>query len=163
MNFFQKSWYLTVTLIGLVSISLFTATVTLAAGDVLVDKNSVAAPVSPDVRQALDAVYLTAKEANMVHPVDESKKNGLAAGDSNSGLVVKSARDPMMQMLAVGLGVAAGMVLMNYISGGTSTSSSFSGFSTAMFGGMLGDYAYRKYYAPPLPSVPVGVAGRVSP
>lgn len=144
--------------------SLFTTTMTLAMPTAFAGAIPGAVPLSPDVRQALDSVYLAAKEANKVHPIDEFKNQvATTKNDSSSDLAIKSSRDPIIQMIAVGLGVAAGMVIINYLSGGTSTSTSFSGFSTAMFGGMLGDYAYRKYYAPPLPSVPVGVAQRVTP
>lgn len=134
-------------------------TSTAIASDVLV--SAPATSLSSDVRHALDSVYLAAKDANMINPAGDAS-NQAKALESNEN-VVKSSRDPIMQMVAVGLGVSAAMMVMNYLSGGTSTSSSFSGFSSAMLGGMLGDYAYRKYYAPPLPSVPAGVAQRIVP
>ncbi|KOR31282.1 hypothetical protein TI04_01665 [Achromatium sp. WMS2] len=114
--------------------------------------------VDPVLGEALTGGYLAAKEADTLHPLSEVNKAQAAAAQPP-----KRTRDPLMQMVAVGLGAAAGMLTLNYFSGGTVSSSSFYGFTTMMFGGMLGDYAYRKYYAPPAPIVPAGVAHRVSP
>lgn len=131
------------------------------AEEVLLNPPGKAVSLSSEVRQALDSAYLAAKDANMLNPTNLKDQNSNSALENNK--VIKTTRDPVMQMIAVGLGVGAAMMVMNYFSGGTSTSGSFSGFSSAMFGGMLGDYAYRKYYAPPLPSVPASVAERITP
>lgn len=131
------------------------------AEEVLLNPPGKVVSLSSEVRQALDSAYLAAKDAKMLNPANLKDQNSNTALENNK--VIKSSRDPVMQMIAVGLGVGAAMMVMNYFSGGTSTSGSFSGFSSAMLGGMLGDYAYRKYYAPPLPSVPSSVAQRITP
>lgn len=149
MNSCYKFFPLVLILLYSVAASMFTTTAT-------------AASLSPDVRQALDGVYLAAKEADMVHPEGDTKNQANAA-TSDAKQPPTTSRDPLTQMLAAGLGAAAAMVVVNYLSGGMASYGSFSGFSTLMLGGMMGDYAYRTYYAPPLPGVPADIAQRVSP
>ncbi len=110
--------------------------------------------VSPAVQNAINATYLNAKEANMIYPEQ---------GADNTAMLQKRTRDPISQMIAVGIGVAAGVLAINFLSGGMGTASRFYTTTSAMFGGMLGDHVYRKYYAPPVPSVPSRVKRRISP
>ena len=164
MNIYGKLFWLITTLIYIATLSVTTSYVvaadavttnsTPATGDTVV--------VAPEVRKALDTVYLAAKEANTLHPLDEIQANALTE-ESGTGQLFKRPRTPFAQMLAVGLGVAAGIVALNLITGGTSTTGNFYSMSSAMFGGMIGDYVYRRHYAPPLPSIPKGVSERVTP
>jgi hypothetical protein len=68
----------------------------------------------------------------------------------------------MGHMVAVGVGVAAGVMALNLVSGGIGTVSRMYTLTSIMLGGMLGDYAYKQYNRP-LPSVPAGVSQRISP
>lgn len=119
--------------------------------------------ISPEVQQALDTVYIAAQEADMINASAESKIPTNTTADGNgTDQTPKTTRDPITQMIAFGIGAGAGMLVVNYL-GGSATIGSFNAFSAITFGGMMGDYVYRRHYAPPLPSVPAGIAGRVSP
>lgn len=125
-----------------------------------------AASVSPEVQQAIDTVYLAAKEANMLNPLDDASKVQINTNNvtPTAEQPQKRTRDPLTQMIAFGLGAATATMAVNYMTGAriTAIDSPYS-FYSIMFGGMLGEYAYRRYYAPPLPSIPPGIAERVSP
>lgn len=119
--------------------------------------------VSPDVIQAVESTYLAAKEAGLVHPLDESGGHEQAEMFGDAIMPKRQTRDPISEMIAIGLGVTAGVVAVNLLSGGMGTASRFYTMMGATFGGSLGSQMYRKYYAPPVPSVPPSVALRISP
>lgn len=120
--------------------------------------------VSPEVLQALDSVYLAAKQAdaagNLGGPANRSHP---PTGPNGSAHATVKAGVSTGHMLAVGLGVAAGVMALNLVSGGIGAVSRVYILSSVMMGGMLGDYVYNKQYARPLPSIPTSVARRVSP
>jgi hypothetical protein len=121
---------------------------------------------SPDVLQAVNSTYLAAKDAGMVYPLEESSSHGRAdlfgVGDANAPKQQRT-RDPISQIIAAGLGVTAGVVAVNLLSGGMGTASRFYTMMGATLGFSVGDHLYRQYYAPPIPSVPSSVALRINP
>jgi uncharacterized protein YcfJ len=159
MNIYNKVRSLTLVFISAAFMGLCTAAGVAAAETTTTPELASDVTLSPEVRHALDEVYLAAQGANMLHPVDETTK---FTSISTDAAPVRT-RDPVSQMVASGLGVAAGVLVVNMLSGGWGTASRFYTMTGAMIGATLGDYVYRKHYAPALPAIPAGVAQRVSP
>lgn len=116
--------------------------------------------VSPEVLQALDAVYLAAKQADAQGVSRPGYRNHSPASTDKAA----QTNWKIGRMVAVGLGVAAGVVAINLLSGGFGSASRFYTVTSAMMGGMMGNRLYNKYYGRrTLPSVPRGVAQRITP
>jgi hypothetical protein len=142
-----------------ISTSLFTATLPaaeVAAPTAATDSVS----VSPEVLHALDSVYLAAKQADTTQAISGSADRGHSVNRSSHA--ARRRGSTMGHMVAMGVGVAAGVMALNLVSGGIGTVSRMYTMTSIMLGGMLGDYAYKQYTRS-LPSVPASVSQRVSP
>jgi hypothetical protein len=145
--------------------------------------------VPPEVLRAIDAVNQAAqKTGDVINQAAEKTGDAL----NNAAQQVAKAADQVQQSgnqvdvvenhaLAVGLGAIAGVVAFNLATGGmasipmmasaggasavesTVAVSRVYAVSSAVVGGLAGDYAYRRYRSGSIPSVPAEVAQRVTP
>lgn len=141
----------------------------------------------PEVLKAIDAVNQAARQTGKAMQ-GAAQKTGSAMNEvaGQVSQVTNRAQEQIDTIdphaLAIGLGAIGGVVAFNVITGGMGTlplMASAGGAATAaestvavsrvyavtsaVVGGLAGDYVYRKNYSGAVPSVPAGVAKRVTP
>lgn len=142
----------------------------------------------PEVLKAIDAVNQAARQTGKAVQ-SAAQKTGTAMNEvaGQASQVANRAQEQIETVdphaLAIGLGAIGGVVAFNVLTGGMASlpmmATSAAGgaaavegtvavsrvyaVTSAVVGGLAGDYVYRKHYSGAAPSVPAGVAKRVTP